>query len=152
MKGLSFPAVERVRVGKHGVVAFRVPADAVHEVAGYFYYQEKDRPPFYTVKIDKPRKPRSTGEKSQNHHINGHCQQIAQHTGNDFETVKEFAKCMAVSMGYPFMEDSHGTAVRNIWGKTRGISEADCSTEDAAILIEAIHRLAAELDVELMED
>ena len=94
------------------------------------------------VKIAPPRKLRSTGEWSQNHHLNGHIQQICVETGNDFAAVKAVVKQMAVSMGYPF---------RTFRGMVIPYSEAEASVQECAILIEAVHRLAAELGINLKE-
>ena len=90
---------------------------------------------------EKPR--RSTGWKSQNHQINGHVQQICEETGNDFHTVKNWCKEEAISEGYPF--DTFKEKVIP-W------SESRLDTVQAGILIEVIHRLAAELIIILKED
>ena len=84
------------------------------------------------------RKKRSTGPWSQNHHFFGHCQQISESTGQDMPTVKAMAKIQAVDMGYPF-----------ITYKDRIIpqSEADCSTVESTLLIEAAHMIAADLGI-----
>jgi len=94
------------------------------------------------VKIAPPRKLRTTGERSQNHHLNGHIQQICIETGNDFAAVKAVIKQMAVSMGYPF---------RTFRGMVIPYSEAESSVQECAILIEAVHMLAAELGINLKE-
>jgi hypothetical protein len=96
------------------------------------------------VKIAKPHKPRSTGPGSQNHHLNGHIQQIAMHTGDYFDDVKLHIKRIAVSMGYP-----HKT---NTWGEMVPISERDATTDDCSLLIEAAHLVASELDIHLREE
>ena len=93
-------------------------------------------------KIAPPRKLRTTGERSQNHHLNGHIQQICIETGNDFAAVKAVIKQMAVSMGYPF---------RTFRGMVIPYSEAESSVQECAILIEAVHRLAAEEGILLKE-
>jgi len=149
------PAAKRVPTPEAGVIAFEV-GEAFHEYLVHLIrYQERDRKspaPYYTLKIDTPRKPRTTGEKSQNHHVNGHCQQIAQETGQPFEDVKKYAKQFAITMGYPILTGPDGEPVNDFWGKAQGISESDATTEDAAILIEAIHHLAAHLEIELREE
>jgi len=94
------------------------------------------------VKIAPPRKLRTTGERSQNHHLNGHIQQICIETGNDFAAVKAVIKQMAVSMGYPF---------RTFRGMVIPYSEAESSVQECAMLIEAVHRLAAEEGILLKE-
>lgn len=98
---------------------------------------------YVTVKVSKPHRPRTTGEKSQNHHLNGHIQMIAMETGNDFETVKEVVKQRAISMGYPF---------RTYKGLVVPYSESEASVEECAILIEAAHMLAAEEGIILKEE
>ena len=97
---------------------------------------------YYRIRIDRPRKARTTGDRSQNHHINGHCQQIAIETGNNFETVKTYCKEQAISEGYPY--DEFG-------GKMIPYSETRIDTVQAGVLIETIHRLAAELGIVLEE-
>jgi hypothetical protein len=106
---------------------------------------------YMSVSIDTPKKPRTTGERSQNHHINGHCQQIAAETGQPFEDVKKYAKQVAIGMGYPIATDENGEPMYDWWGNALGISERDCSTEDAAKLIEALHMLAGGLGISLRE-
>ena len=86
---------------------------------------------------------RTTGWKSQNHHINGHVQQICIETGQDFETVKMMVKYQAVSAGYPFVTYHNYTIPK---------SEALCNTQEAAMLIEAAHVIAAELSIILKEE
>ena len=88
------------------------------------------------------RKARTTGERSQNHHINGHVMQICKETGNDFDTVKLWCKRESMQEGYPF--DSF-KSVAVPWSETR------IDRVQAGILIETIHRLAAELNIRLVE-
>lgn len=95
------------------------------------------------VKLGKPRKPRTTGDGSQSHHLNGHVQQIAAETGDEFDDVKMEIKRRAVKRGYPFRTDSFGNVVPQ--------SEADCSTEECAMLIEEAHDVAAFLNIKLRE-
>lgn len=86
---------------------------------------------------------RSTGPHSQNRHINSHIAQIAEATGNDFDTVKTWCKVEAISSGYPF-DTLKGLIVP--WSETR------IDRIQAAILIDTIHRLAAELSIPLREE
>ncbi len=87
--------------------------------------------------------PRSTGEGSQNHHVNGHIQTIARETGNDFDTVKAWVKMEAVGQGYPF---------KTFRGAVVPQSEALSSVAECGILIDVTHRLAAELNIKLVEN
>ena len=95
------------------------------------------------IQLKKWYRSRSTGWKSQNHHINGHIAQIAEATGNDFDTVKYICKYAAITAGYPF--DQKGSLVIP-W------SESRIDTIQAAILIDTIHRVAAEEGVNLIEE
>ena len=97
---------------------------------------------YLSITIDKPKRKRTTGKDSQNHHINGHIQQIAAETGNDFDVVKMHCKTQAISMGYPFK-----TMCDNVYPK----SESEISMDEAAILIDYIHRFAAEYNIRLVE-
>ena len=106
---------------------------------------------FVTITIETPRKPRTTGYKSQSHHLNGHIQQIAEYTGMPFDLIKTEVKCRAVEMGYPILLNSKGEVQMDIYGRVMGISEADSSTNECAILIEVTHMLAAELSLILQE-
>ena len=95
------------------------------------------------IQLKKWYKGRSTGWKSQSHHINGHCQQIAEETGNDLDTVKSYCKNEAISAGYPI--DILNDIVIP-W------SEARIDTLQASILIDTIHRLAADYGINLKEE
>ena len=88
------------------------------------------------------RVPRSTGERSQSHAINGFIMQICKETGNDFDTVKLWCKRESMQEGYPF-DSFKGVAVP--WSETR------IDKVQAGVLIETIHRLAAELNIRLVE-
>lgn len=96
------------------------------------------------VKLAPVRKPRTTGWKSQNKHIHGHAQQIAEYTGDYKEDVINEAKRRAVTHGYPVRENSFGAIVP--------VSERDISTVEAGYLIEELHHIASDLDVRLVEN
>lgn len=153
-KAIIIPNAERIKTGRPGYITFYVGESFHNYLRGLFKYQEIDRKApakFYYLKIDIPRRPRTTGPKSQNTHLNGHAQQIAVETGQPFEDVKKKAKQIGIGMGYPILQDENGP-VLDFWGEAQGISESDCSTEEAAILIEALHLLAAELEIDLIEE
>lgn len=98
---------------------------------------------FVLVTFQPPKRPRTTGENSQNHHLNGHIMQICNETGNDYDTVKDAVKLTAVEQfAYPF---------KTIGGRIVPQRERECSTEDCAKLIEAAHYLAADLGIILQE-
>lgn len=105
--------------------------------------QKKDSD-FVSVTLKRPRRPRTTGPHSQNAHLNGHIMQICQETGNDYDTVKTAIKNLAVSqLGFPYKE---------IAGQIVAQGESDSSTAECALLIEAAHLLAADLEMILREE
>lgn len=121
----------------------KVPKDYRAEFNKLIEFCEKNRGGFLRVKLSPPFKKRSTGCKSQNHHINGHIQQIANETGEEFDRLKILAKQKAVKYGYPIRTDIFGNAVP--------VSETEISSEEASFLIEAVHEMAAFLDIKLRE-
>ena len=108
------------------------------------------------VSLESPFRPRTTGQKSQNHAINGIIQQICIETGQEFASTKEYIKSRAVEMGYPMLTKKvmkNGQIVEEVvtdwYGNPRGISEADSSVEECAILIECAIMVASELGITL---
>lgn len=98
---------------------------------------------FALVTMQKPKKPRTVGADSQNHHLNAHIMQICQETGNDYDSVKNAVKDTAVQyLGYPY---------KLIGRRIVPLRERDSSTEECAKLIEAVHILAGELGIVLKE-
>ena len=66
---VNMPAVLRLRTGSRAAVSFEVP----EMFRGQLWAMvEKAKTEYYQVKISRPKRPRTTGDKSQNHHINGH--------------------------------------------------------------------------------
>lgn len=133
------------RVNIQGRIAFLPPADpAVQENIKHELRKCRDKyNDFVLLTMQPPKKPRTTGKDSQNHHLNGHIMQICNETGNDYETVKTAVKMLAVeNMGYPY---------KTIAGQIVPQRESDCSTDECAKLIEAVHMLAADLEIILQE-
>jgi hypothetical protein len=107
----------------------------------------------YRVIIRKPKRRRSTGKHSQNSHFHGHVQEIAQATGNDFDDVKLYLKRRAIRQGYPIMMDDKGEVTCSLVdGDPLPAHERDASSEEAALLIDEAHILAAELGIVLTEE
>jgi len=119
--------------------------------SGIVNIAEKRDEGYVEITIENIKRRRSTGERSQNHHLNGHIQAICEETGNEFEDVKKHVKQMAINMGYP-MKMKGGDVVLDMWGSPIGISEAESTVEQCAMLIECVHMLAAELGIILVED
>jgi hypothetical protein len=98
---------------------------------------------YVLVTFQPPKRPRTTGPESQNAHLNGHIMQICNETCNDYDSVKDAVKMLAVeSMGYPY---------KTIAGRIIPQRERECSTDECAKLIEAAHVLAADLGIILQE-
>jgi len=93
---------------------------------------------------------RTTGWRSQNHHLNGHIAQIARETGNDFEDVKIGIKCRAIKRGFP---PPHQIKVK-AWSTPVDVfkSEVNCSKHECAMLIDEAHQVADELGIKLREE
>ena len=96
------------------------------------------------VKLGMPRKPRTTGKNSGSAHFHGHCRQISEYTGEDFEITKLQIKMRAIKRGYP--------SVTTRFGYTLPQSEADCSTVEESMLIEEAHEVASWLSIKLREE
>lgn len=95
------------------------------------------------ITLQPPKRPRTTGEGSQNHHLNGHIEQIALETGNAQSVIKLAVKKLAVDQfGYPTLMVGNNVIPQ---------SESECSTEECGMLIEACHLLAADLGIILRE-
>ena len=133
------------RVTIAGRIAFEPPADKAAD-ANIKHELRKCRDKhndYVLVTLQPPKHPRTTGEHSQNHHLNGHIMQICNETKNSYNAVKDEIKRIATEeMGYPYEE---------INGHIHPIGESESSTDECALLIEAAHVLAADLGIILQE-
>ena len=102
---------------------------------------------YLTLTVENVKRPRTTGERSQNRAINGYIQQICEDTGNDFDDVKMYCKKQAISHGYPMKLRDNGEVVLSMEGEPIPESETKISVEEASILIETIMQLAGELGI-----
>lgn len=129
-----------------GHIAFAVPADEVaREAIKRELTKCRDKHNDYVlVTIQPPKKPRTTGDGSQNHMLNGNIMQICNETGNDYDTVKLAVKMIAVEqLGYPY---------KTIAGNVIPLRERESSTVECSKLIEASFMLAADLGIILREE
>lgn len=138
-------------VDTKGFFGLKTPEAYKQAIQDLLKYCAEKRGGFVSFTLSAPRKPRTTGDKSQNHHLNGHIQQISLSTGQPFEDVKKYVKSRAIDMGYPMLYRD-GVLVLDLWDNPIGISEADASTEECSLLIESAHMVAAELGVILEEE
>lgn len=133
------------RVNIAGRIAFEPPADSgAQEAIKRELRKCRDKHHDYVLlTLQPPKRPRTTGKGSQNHHLNGHIIQICNETGNSYDAIKYCVKMLAVEeMGYPYeIIDGH------IWPK----AEHESSTDECAKLIEAAHVWAAQHGIILQE-
>lgn len=99
-----------------------------------------------SVKISKPKKPRTTGPHSQNNHAWGHCLQLAQETGHETYEIEYIAKVRAIKKGYPVK------STLSPFGIPCPKSQADINTVECGILIEEYHIMASECGIALREE
>jgi len=129
------------RVYNKGHICFELPNDtfireSIRKLLAACQAKNND---YVRVVLQRPRVKRSTGDKSQNHMLNGNVMQICHETGNDFDTVKLAVKMIAVEqLGYPYK-----TIGRNIIPQP----ERESSVEECSKLIEASFMLAADLGI-----
>ena len=129
------------RVNIAGKIAFEPPADAgANENIKHELRKCRDKHNDYVlVTLQPPKRPRTTGKDSQNHLLNGIIVQICEETGNDYDSVKDAVKMIAVEqLAYPY---------KTIGGKIIPQRERDCSIEECSKLIEAAQMLAADLGI-----
>lgn len=148
---LELPRIQRIKTGKRLVVSFEIPANREAEYAALILKgQPSDK---YDVTIATLRRKRTTGWKSQGNHFNGHCQQIANETGNPFDDVKMFIKRRAIARGLPLMTKPNGDLVYSLVdGEPLPKSEADMDTIECGYCIDESHILAGELCIVLREE
>ena len=129
------------RVTIAGRIAFEPPADKAAD-ANIKHELRKCRDKYgdyVLVTMQPPKRPRTTGKDSQNHLLNGILVQICEETGNDYDSVKDAVKMIAVEqLAYPY---------KTIGGKVIPQRERDCSIEECSKLIEAAQMLAADLGI-----
>jgi len=144
---LKLARIQRIKTGSRAVVSFGIPKE--HQ-ADYAELVKLCSDGIMDVELSSPRKPRTTGEKSQNHNFNGTVQKIAHETGNDFADVKLYVKRAAFSRGLPFLRRPDGSIVLSIVdGQPLPISESDMSTIECGWCIDSAIMLAAEMGVYL---
>ena len=129
------------RVTIAGRIAFEPPADKAAD-ANIKHELRKCRDKYgdyVLVTMQPPKRPRTTGKDSQNHLLNGIIVKICEETGNDYDSVKDAVKMIAVEqLAYPY---------KTIGGKIIPQRERECSIEECSKLIEAAQMLAADLGI-----
>lgn len=110
------------------------------------HYLKQNRTDQLYVKLDKPRKPRTTGYRSANTHIHGHATQIAKEVGESKSKIIFDAIDLAMGkMGreFPTHTDYKGDIVPD--------GESNWDSRTAHHVIEALHQIASMIPVRLIE-
>ncbi len=136
---------EVVEAGKTYVM-LRFPAVAEDAWAALAVKLAEKRVRQVYVKIGYPRKPRTTGKRSQNTHIHGHATEIAQATGESKSKIIFDAVDIAMGMlgrDFPTHVDYKGDVIPD--------NEPEWSTVVAAAVIDALHQIASMIPCKLTE-
>jgi len=151
MNEIIIPATKRLRYPDGIHLFYEIPQE--NRISYAFWMQQQDSKDihFDKIVIRKPYKPRTTGDKSQNHHINGHIQQLCIYTGYDFDTLKYYFKKKAIRRGYPF-DSLPITGDRLVDGDPIPWSETRIDIDQAKFLIDEIHQFADENSFVLEEE
>lgn len=134
------------RVEEKGYIKFKAPEEielraALQDVLRLCRDKYND---YVQITLKPPFKPRTTGNLSQNHHLNAHIIQICNETKHSYDIIKYCIKMLAVEeMEYPYEE---------VDGHIMPKGERDCNTEECAKLIEAAHVWAAHHGIILREE
>ena len=122
---------------KDGAISIAWPAAIAPAVAMLLEHSRDKCASYLNIRFDLPHRPRTTGWKSQNHHLRGHARQLCDYTGYTMSEMMQVVK-----------EDTPSWPVswKEIRQKKRQIyaSEAEISIEVASAAIEICHRIAAE--------
>ena len=105
---------------------------------------EKKYGNYIKLEMSPPYRPRSTCVHGQNRHIHGHLQQIAEYTGYELDDIKDYVKNRALRRGYP-------TRQNPLTGEIKAMPTKYANTVEANYIIDELHQLAAELEIELDE-
>lgn len=134
------------RITQKGLISFEVPEDpALQEQIRKVLRVCRDKNNDYvSVTMARPFVPRTTGPKSQNHHLNGHIMQICEFTGHTYDEIKYCIKMIAA--------EQFGYSTVTVGQYEMPKPEHLCSTEECAMLIEAAHYLAASIGCPLREE
>jgi hypothetical protein len=139
--------VRRLHTKDSGIVSFEIPLSRKAEYAELIKKgQPVDR---FDLRIEIPRKRRSTGFRSQNSHSHGHYADIAEQLSTadvDYspDEIARALKLMAMKEGYwpPKMNRQGEALVDPITKALEPMSESDADTAQAGQLIEFIHQWA----------
>jgi hypothetical protein len=127
------------------LLSLKLPAFSVPSVALLVSKCRERHGGFIAVRLESPRKPRTTGPGSQSAHLHGHLQQLAEYTGYTMGEIKEAMK--EDLLDWPSHEVVLGGRRHRIYS-----SEADADTVLESKAVEWTHVRAAEMGITLVEE
>ena len=136
--------LHRKQTGDGSQIAFEVSAAIHNTLWSYIKTVGSKTGEYFRVRIDRPFKPRSTGEWSQNHHLRGHEQQLASAMGLTMSEIHDTIKMELASWPEKVVKGPKGE-------KFIKLSEADISSAVCAEAIELCHVWAAHISLVLRE-
>ena len=122
-----------------GRVVLQLMSDYRREFSAHW---NKHKTAVHSFEFKKWYKKKSTGPESANNHAWGHARQIAQEIGDDPRDVLREA-CMRTDI-----YDTHMSAI----GMQCPKPWSEANSKEAAAVIETLHRIAAFLDIKLIEN
>ncbi len=147
---VTLPAVKLLRTGRLDQIAFDLPL--CYQAAVWALGEKAQaKGDYLQVQLGLPRKPRSTGFRSQNSRLHGNCENLAEQIA-DVETgvpiytaeeIKEAMKRMAVSAGYPTR--------LSIDGREEPLPTRYSSQEEMQTVLDVIKKFADEHEYWLVE-
>jgi hypothetical protein len=139
MKPMFFTDLSNVEI-REGALHVRIPVTVKDMIINKLDVPEPEKYKF-VFDIERKKKPRTTGFKSQQAHVHGHLSQIADFLGYYMSEIKEVMK-----------DDLPDWPRKFIMGRTVYMSEADADTVLESKAIEWCHVKAAELGIMLKEE
>lgn len=123
-------------------ISFELPSDKVYlqKINEILDNCHKNSNGYVSVEINRPYKPRTTGEGSQNNKFYALVTEIAKETGNDIEDVKDGVKERALKRGYPYTTNP-------FTGKIKPYSTTKINTVEMSYLIDECIQLCSELGI-----
>ncbi len=149
---VTLPAVKLLRTGRMDQIAFDLPKGYQAAVWGLVQKAEK-KGDYLQVRLGLPQRPRSTGFRSQNSRLHGHCENLAEQIVDvdpdsgvpiyTAEEIKEAMKRMSVVSGYPTR--------MSVDGREEPLPTRYSSQEQMQIVLDVINRFADEHNYWLVE-
>jgi hypothetical protein len=138
--------IGRLKINIDHLIAIEIDGAARPELVEEAFKLVKEHNGFCSYKFGRPYQPRTTGYRSQNARIHGHCKDIAMQAQDgrwkDTETVKLLMEYLAIERGYPHYKYK---------GRIIPKRTSQINSYEASILCETIQQFADEHNFYLTE-